>query len=100
MLSTHTRSSRVGTLASDPTPTKYLKSPRPFLYMSVPCSSVHALANHAVIADADAQHIGDLRAPAIPHPVVDLSGVKHHFAHVGVETENAIGNAQRIHRVA
>ena len=48
----------------------------------------------------DAQACGDLRAPAGLHPGVDLLGELDHFAHVGVEAEQAVRQAQRIAGVA
>ena len=44
--------------------------------------------------------LGDLRAPAGSHPGVDRARVVDHLAHVRVEAEDAVGQAERLHGVA
>src|SRR5450432_1799276 len=91
MLSTHTRSSRVATWPSELTPTKYLKSPTPCLYMVV---------SSGCLSGGDAHARRHLLAAAGPHPLVHRLRVQHHLAHVGVEAEEVVRHAQSVERVA
>src|SRR5262249_46781409 len=114
MLSTHTRSSRVATCASELIPTKYLKSPTPCLYIlhllcdrcptesGAPTLRRHGLPGfrraHGRCRQAELS--SHLLAPACLHPGIGRLGVVDDFAHVRVEPEDAVRQTQRIERVS
>src|SRR6266567_6681885 len=108
MLSTHTRSSRVATCASELMPTKYLKSPTPRRYIRPPAArlmhwllSLQALPCLSLRSRAGQIELGrDLLAPPGLHPGVDRLRIINDFAHIRVEAENAVGQTQGVERVA
>src|SRR4026208_810707 len=96
MLSTQTRSSREATCVSELMPTWYLKLPTVCRW-NVFCMTLVPSGRDRCF---DAQALRDLRAPALLHPAVDLLGELDHLAHVRIEAEQAVGQAQRIAGVA
>src|SRR5471032_215714 len=97
MLSTQTRSSRVATWASELVPTKYLKSPTPCLYMTLSLCVGQASGG---LAGRYAEPGRYLLATTGLHPCIDFLRVQHDLAHIRVETEESIGQSERIERVA
>src|SRR5215831_15877605 len=96
MLSTQTRSSRDAICISELIPTWYLKAATPRGWRRAGMISRTSGRDSLVEAETG----GETRSPARFHPDVGLLGVLNDFADVGVETEQAIRQAERIAGVA
>jgi hypothetical protein len=89
----------VAICASELMPTKYLKSPTPRLYI-VPRNDRHRAAGSGPCASAWPPPTPSSRfRPARFHPGVDRACVVDYLAHVRVEAEDAIRQAERLHGV-